>query len=45
MNTIQKNLLPISSLIPKYIESILDNKVLIALFDSGGDISFSHEHV
>ena len=36
MNKMQQDLLPVSLLIPKYIQSIPNHKVLMALFDSGG---------
>ena len=42
LNTIQQDLLPISILIPKYIQNVPNHKVLIALFDSGGTISLIH---
>ena len=45
MNTIQQDLLPVSLLIPKYIQSIPNHKVLTALFDSGGTISLIHKCV
>ena len=34
VNTIQQDLLPVSLLIPKYIQSVPNHKVLTALFDS-----------
>ena len=45
LNTIQQDLLPISLLIPKYIQNVLNHKVLIALFDNGGTITLFHERV
>ena len=42
---IQQDLLPVSIIIPKYIQNIPSQKVLIALFDSGGTITLVHEHV
>ena len=45
VNTIQQDLLPVSLLIPKYIQSVPNHKVLTALFDSGGTISLIHERV
>ena len=45
LNTIQQDLLPISLLIPKYIQNVPNHKVLIALFDSGGTITLIHERV
>ena len=39
VNTIQQDLLPVTLLIPKYIQSIPSHIVLTALFDSGGSIS------
>ena len=42
---IQQDLLPVSIIIPKYIQNIPNQKVLIALFDSGGTITLVHEHV
>jgi hypothetical protein len=45
VNTIQQDLLPVSLLIPKYIQSIPNHKVLMALFDSGGTISLIHKFV
>ena len=45
VNTIQHDLLPISLLIPKYIQSLPNHKVLMALFDCGGSISFIHKFV
>ena len=44
--TIQQDLLPISILIPKYIQNIPNHKVLTtALFDSGGTVSLICERV
>ena len=45
LNTIQQDLLPISLLIPKYIQKITNHKVLMALFESGGTITLIHERV
>ena len=45
MNIIQQDLLPISLLVPKYIQNIPDHKVLTALFDSGGTLSLIHEQI
>ena len=45
LNTSQQDLLPISILIPKYIQNVPNHKVLIALFDSGGTISLIHKHM
>ena len=42
---IQQDLLPVSIIIPKYIQNIPNQKVLIALFDSGGTITLVHKHV
>ena len=42
---IQQDLLPVSIIIPKYIQNIPNQKVLIALFDSGGTITLVHERV
>ena len=38
-------MLPISLLIPKYIQNILNNRALTALFDYGGTVSLTHEHM
>ena len=43
VNIIQQDLLPISLLVPKYIQNIPNHKVLTALFDSGGIISLIHK--
>ena len=43
--TIQQDLLPISILIPKYVQNIPNHKVLTVLFDSGGTVSLIHERV
>ena len=45
LKTLKQDLLPISLLIPKYIQSIPNYKALTALFDSGGTISLIHERV
>ena len=45
MNTIQQDLLPVSLLIPKYIESVPNHNVLTPLFDSREAISLIHKHV
>ena len=45
VNIIQQDLLPISLLVPKYIQNIPNHKVLMALFDSGGTISLIHERI
>ena len=45
MDTIKQDLLPISLLIPKYIQNIPNHKVLMALFDSGGTITLIHKRV
>ena len=45
LNTIQQGLLPISIVIPKYIQDVPNQKVFSALFDSGGTISLIHECV
>ena len=45
MNTIQQDLLPVSLLIPKYIQSVPNHKVIMASFDSGGTISLIHKRV
>ena len=45
VNITQQDLLPISLLVPKYIQNIPNHKVLTALFDSGGTISLIHERV
>ena len=42
---IQQDLLPVSIIIPKYIQNIPNQKVSIALFDSGGTIMLVHQHV
>ena len=39
LDLIQQDLLPISILIPKFIQNITNHKVLTALFDSGGTVS------
>ena len=38
LNTIQQDLLPISIVIPKYIQDVPNQMVFTALFDSGGTI-------
>ena len=43
LHNIQQDLLPISILVPKYIQDVPNHKVMIALFDSGGTISLIHE--
>ena len=43
MNKIQNDFLPVFLLIPKYIQSIPNHKVLMALFDSGATISLIHK--
>ena len=45
LHTIQQDLLPISILVPMYIQSVLNHKVMIALFDSGGTISLIYERM
>ena len=45
LHTIQQDLLPISILVPKYIQNVPNHKVMIALFDSGGTISLIHERM
>ena len=45
LHNIQQDLLPISILVPKYIQHVLNHKVMTALFDSGGTISLIHEHM
>ena len=45
VNIIQQDLLPISLLVPIYIQNIPNHKVLKALFDSGGTISLIHEWI
>ena len=42
---IQQDLLPVSIIIPKYIQNIPNRKVFIALFDSGGTITLVHERI
>ena len=39
----QQDLLPISILIPKFIQNIPNHKVSTVLFDSGGTVSLIHE--
>ena len=43
LHTIQHDLLPISILVPKYIQNVPNNKVMTALVDSSGTISLIHE--
>ena len=43
LHNIQQDLLPISILVPKYIQNVPNHKVMTALFDSGGTISLIHE--
>ena len=43
VNIIQQDLLPISLLVPKYIQNITNHLVLTALFGSGGTISLIHK--
>ena len=45
LDTIRQDLLPISILIPKFIQNIPNHKVLSALFDSGGTVSLIHERI
>ena len=45
MNTIQQDLLPISILILKYIQNVLNNKVLVAVFECRGTITSIHERM
>ena len=45
LKTLKQDLLPISLLIPKYIQNVPNYKALMALFDSGGTISLIHERV
>ena len=43
VNTIQQDLLPVSLLIPKYIQSVPNHKVLTALFDINVSTDFFPE--
>ena len=45
LDSTQQDLLPISTIIPKFIQDIPNHKVLTALFDSGGTVSLIHRHV
>ena len=45
MNIIQQDFLPISLLVPKHIQNVLNRKVLTTLLDSGGTISLIHEWI
>ena len=45
LNIVQQDLLPISVVIPKYIQDVPNQKVFTALFDSGGTISLIHERI
>ena len=45
LHTIQQDLLPISILVPKYIQNVPNHKVKIALFDSGGTFSLIHKRM
>ena len=45
LNSIQQDFLPISILIPKYIQNIPNHKVLTALFGSVGAITLIHKHM
>ena len=45
LHTIQQDLLPISILVPKYIQNVPNHKVMTSLFDSGGTISLIHERM
>ena len=45
LEMIRQDLLPISILIPKFIQNIPNHKVLTALFDSGGTVSLIHERI
>ena len=45
LHTIQQDLLPISILVPKYIQNVPNHNVKIALFDNGGTISLIHERL
>ena len=42
LHIFQQDLLPVSLFIPKYIQGIPNQQVLMALFDSGGTISLIH---
>ena len=42
---LEQDLLPVSLLIPKYIESVPNHNVLTPLFDSREAISLIHKHV
>ena len=45
IDTTQQDLLPISTIIPKFIQDIPIHKVLTTSFDSGGTVSLIHKHV
>ena len=45
LKTLKQDLLPISLLIPKYIQNIPNYKALTVLFDSGGTMSLIHKRV
>ena len=44
-HTIQEDFLPVSLLIPKYIQNVPNHKVLTASFDCGSTISLIHKRV
>ena len=45
LHNIKQDLLPISILVPKYIQNIPNHKVMTVLFDSGGTISLILERM